>query len=436
MRIKDHLNKITWSFSDKAVMIAFGLFLFVQLKFISPEQYAFYLLLIVLNNWIFVIADGFALQGVIQFGGRSSEKGKVNLMALLTLLGISLGAALFFFFSRNIIADFFSEPAYATALFYLPLTVIVTIPKNFIIKTLYRDFKYSKIFWINLSYFSSQAVLSLYYIIETGGLSAEKMINVFIAGGLSSALVSIILVAGSLRFSLNGGVKFKEFLGFGSIISVQYFFQSIAKNLDIYVVEYFFGLGVVGVYGAAKQMFRSFEEASYAAHGLVYPAAVKLIAGDNRSAGLVSLLSKSISAMMIMFIFIAIVLNMGLTEFVLNVFGIEKFYSAVGHFNILVIGGLFLPFLLINPVLNAMKKYKSVLRIVIISSLLSLCTLVLISYLGQVEYIAVGMLSYYLILGILSFVVIRKEIGFGFKELVHGFWDAANFIKSKLIKQK
>jgi O-antigen/teichoic acid export membrane protein len=435
MRIKDHLDKITWSFADKAVMIAFGLFLFVQLRFIEVEQYAFYLLLIVLNNWIFAIADGFALQGVIQFGGISEQKARVNFMALSTLVGISLGTALLFFSFRFLIADFFSQPAYAQALAFLPLTVIATIPKNFIIKTLYRDFKYRQIFWVNFSYFSSQVIFSLYYIFETGGLDAEKMINIFIAGGIVSALVAIIFVSKTLRFSRKGDISFKEFLGFGFNISVQYIFQSSAKNLDFYVVEYFFGLGVGGIYGAAKQMFRSFEEASYAAHGLVYPAAVKLISNDDKE-GLRSLLSKSISAMMIMFVTIAIVLNLGLTEFVLNLFGIEKFYSSIEHFNLLVIGGLFLPLLLIGPVLNAMKKYTSVLIIIIISFLTSLTILAIISYFGLVYYIAGGMVSYYLILGILSFAIVRKEIGFEIKDLFRGFSDGYNFIKSIITKKK
>ena len=435
MRIKDHLDKISWSFADKAVMIAFGLFLFVQLRFIEVEQYAFYLLLIVLNNWIFAIADGFALQGVIQFGGESSQKARVNFMALSMLIGISLGAAFLFFIARFLIADFFSQPAYGEALAFLPLTVIATIPKNFIIKTLYRDFRYNKIFWVNFSYFSSQVILSLYYIFETGGLDAQKMINIFIVGGLVSALVAIISVSRTLKISKKGDISFKEFLGFGMNISVQYIFQSSSRNLDFYIVEYFFGLGVGGVYGAAKQMFRSFEEASYAAHGLVYPAAVKLITNDDKE-GLRSLLSKSISAMMIMFVVIAIILNLGLTDFVLNLFKIEKFYSAVGHFNFLVIGGLFLPLLLINPVLNAMKKHTSVLFIIIISSLASMVILAIISYFGQVNYIAGGMVSYYLILGILSFTIVRKEIGLGIKDLFCGFGDGYNFIKSIITKNK
>lgn len=426
MKIKDHIGKITWSFSDKVMMVLFGLFTLFQLKYLDPSEYAFYAALLNINNWILMATDGFALQGLIQYGHKNKEE--VNKLALGTSLIFSLVLAIVFFLFRDILAEMADSESYKLSLAYLPLSVLLTIPKNYVTKIFYRELKFDSVFYLNLVFFGSQVLATIYYIINFNALNFEYMLEIYIFGSGISAIAAVLMSYKYLKFSSLKELSIKKYLSFGLTVSQQSILHSIPKVYDLFIVSHFFGPSGAGVYQSAKTLYRTFDEASSAAHGLIYPAAVKLIAFKDKTQ-LVSMLSKAISMMLLLFVFLIIILNLGLTDYIINAFALTKYLGAINIFNLLILSGIFLPFVLITPVLNAMEKHKVVLKFVFISVIISLVIFIFIGMNFSLEYMAFGLISYNMVLGILSFIYLRKEIDFPISILFRSISDIKNFIK-------
>lgn len=67
-RIQDHLPKLSWVAADKLLFVLYGGIAILQIRALPPAEYGLYALLVSIQTWIFVVADGLLLQGVIQFG--------------------------------------------------------------------------------------------------------------------------------------------------------------------------------------------------------------------------------------------------------------------------------------------------------------------------------------------------------------------------------
>lgn len=409
-------------------MILFGLFTLFQLKYLMPSEYAFYAALLNINNWILMATDGFALQGLIQFGQKN--KGAVNKVGLQVAFVFSILLSLVIFFAKDLFAYIADSQSYSNALMYLPLSVILTIPKNYVIKIFYRELKFNLVFYLNLIFFGVQVLATFYYINTYNTLNFEYMLYIYLFGALISGVFSVLLSFKYLNFKSEEKISLKEYLSFGLTVSQQSILHSIPKVYDLFIVSHFFGPVGAGIYQSAKTLFRAFDEATSAAHGLIYPVAVKLIAYKDNE-GLRSMLTKAISMILIIFIFLIVVLNLGLTEWIINGFGLDKYVPAISIFNILIFAALCTPLVLITPVMNAMNYHKKVLKYVLISVVLSVITFFIIGRYSSLEYMGLGLLVYNLVLGALAYVFIKDKIGMKFSDLFRGFSDIFNYFKKK-----
>ena len=409
-------------------MILFGLFTLFQLKYLMPSEYAFYAALLNINNWILMATDGFALQGLIQFGQKN--KGAVNKVGLQVAFVFSILLSLVMFFAKDLFAYIADSQSYSNALMYLPLSVILTIPKNYVIKIFYRELKFNLVFYLNLIFFGVQVLATFYYINTYNTLNFEYMLYIYLFGALISGVFSVLLSFKYLDFRSEGKISLKEYLSFGLTVSQQSILHSIPKVYDLFIVSHFFGPVGAGIYQSAKTLFRAFDEATSAAHGLIYPVAVKLIAYKDNE-GLRSMLTKAISMILIIFIFLIVVLNLGLTEWIINGFGLVKYVPAISIFNILIFAALCTPLVLITPVMNAMNYHKKVLKYVLISVVLSVLTFFIIGRYSSLEYMGLGLFVYNLVLGALAYVFIKDKIGMKFSDLFRGFSDIFNYFKKK-----
>lgn len=426
MKIKDHIDKISWSFLDKLVMILFGLFTLFQLRYLLPSEYAFYAALLNINNWILMATDGFALQGLIQFGHKNKEQ--VNKVGLITAFVFSLALSLIIFIAKDLFAYLADSDSYSTALAYLPLSVLLTIPKNYIIKIFYRELKFNLVFYLNLIFFGTQVIATFYFIELYNILNFEYMLYIYISGALVSGVIALIMSIKYLKFSREEKISIKNYISFGFTVSQQSILHSIPKVYDLFIVSHFFGPAGAGVYQSAKTLYRSFDEAASAAHGLIYPAAVKLIAYKD-NLGLKSMLTKAVSMMLVVFIILILLLNFGFTDIIINGFGLDKYIDAINIFNIMILSAIFVPLVLITPVMNAMEYHKKVLKYVLISVVLSILGFVLLGQNLSLEYMGLGLFIYNFVLGILSYLFIKNKLEINFKDLFRAIGDVKNYIK-------
>jgi O-antigen/teichoic acid export membrane protein len=75
---------------------------------------------------------------------------------------------------------------------------------------------------------------------------------------------------------------------------------TIPRVLDVYLIQYFFGIYVVGLYAPAKTIFRFVEDLIQAIYTTIYAPVVKCFA-NNDIIGVNSIISKSISLLVLFF---------------------------------------------------------------------------------------------------------------------------------------
>jgi O-antigen/teichoic acid export membrane protein len=345
LKIQEHIDKISWTFADKGIYVLFGFFTIIfHISYLSPEDYGLFTHLNNLNIWILVISDGFALMNIIQFGAKEENRGKVNLIALLIHLTLTLGISLILYALSGFISDIFSEPRMKEVMAYLPILVLFNVPRTYCMKFIYRDRKFKKLFILDSMLFGSMMIVTLVLVFSMSYLTLSDMIIIYFAGTFLASLSAIILTRKELVFSTKGDIKASDLIRFGIPLTLYNTLHSIPRNMDYFVVQYFFSTATVGIYSSAKQLFRFFEEAIIAANSMIYPVAVfqlerKDIKGFN------DLITKSISFTFFTFLALIIVFELGFANIVIDILLPEKYSLALGHFKILIFGAVFFPFL-------------------------------------------------------------------------------------------
>ena len=434
MNIQEHIDKISWTFADKGLFVLFGFFTLFQIGYLTPSDYGLFVLLNSLNIWILILSDSF-LMNIIQFGAIKEDRKKVNLIALVIHLVITLGVSLLIFSLKHPLSELFTEPRFIYVASYLPLLVLLNVPRTYCLKFIFRDRIFKNLFIIDIFLFGSMVLATLLIIYLNNTLTFTDMVYIYFSGNFISSVASVILTRKSLRFSRKGNITIKTLLKFGLPLSLYNSLHSLPRNLDIFIVQYFFSIAAVGVYAYAKTLFRFFEEIIMAANSIIYPVAVRLI-NDKNKKSLNDIMTKSISFMLIFFLLLVISFELGLGELVINIFLPAKYALAIGHFNLLIISSIALPFLLLGSVITASGKPYIVLNFVFISIIVWIISFSIIGVIGDPSWIPIPMILYLFTLGTLCFVYAIKKFDFKTFQLLRAFNDSRSFIHSFIERKK
>jgi hypothetical protein len=95
----------------------------------------------------------------------------------------------------------------------------------------------------------------------------------------------------------------------------------------------------------------------------------------------------------------------------------------------MIVGALFMPFQLGISVLIAENKLHTVSIYILISALASLSVMFCVGFLRHQQLIPLGIVTYYVLLGSLSYFYIRKQYQYKINHLLRGFKDMYNFFK-------
>jgi len=429
MRLKEHLDKVTWSVADKMLFVGYGVVTIFQFNAMKPEEMGLFALLITILNWIFIISDAFALQNLIQFGTRKSDRTKLNLIVTIVHITITLGCSLMLLLFGEELAYFFKESRLIEVTEYLVILTIFNIPRTYAIKIFYRDIKMNFLFISNAIYFGTMTVLTFYNILIIKHLDFKSLSLLNIIGMGISAVFSIILIRKDLSWSFKGDIKFREIVDFSIPYTITSALHLMPRQLDIYIIQYFFQTKVVGIYYLAKNLFRAFEEIVNAANGLIYPAAVRQIA-KNDYKSLFDMTTKSISYILFFNLCSIIVLNLGLTELFINWFLPEKYYMAIPMFNLLSFVALGLPVTILGSVLIAFNKPKTTVKIMVSALILWFVAFYFVGINHNPNLIPLSHVVYYFVLSILMFMTTKKLINL---RIIHIF-RFVNDIRSLLKK--
>lgn len=436
MRLAQHIGKVSWAMGDKFLFIIYGLIVFVQISIMQSEkEVGLYGLLTSTANYIFVIADAFALQGLIQFGALKENRPQVDLIATLLFLAIALVGSMLVFLFSGVISHWLGEPAFNDLAAWLPLISVLAFPKYFAIKFLYRDYKFRDVFLINFAYFGTFTFVTIYYYFFNQTIFFSDMVYLYLAGTGAGSLVATAVIFRDVRFAFFSKSELVKYVKFGFPMSIVHTISSFPKVIDQYILGAVFNTSTVGVYFSAKTLFRVFDEASNASYGLVYPGTVKLLAIDDRE-GIRRLFTKAVSFLFMTFFVLVIALNLGLTKFIIDLLLPERFLLAVNQFNILSFNALGLPFVMIGIIIVARNEVYKYIYYNVVAIVASLAAYFVIAQFRSPDIISLGLTTYTYTLGILSFYYIKRHYGFPIKDVFRAFTDTINFLKQILNKNR
>ncbi len=430
MRVQDYVGKISWTAADKVLFVLYGFVALLQYRAIPPAELGLTSELVGLQTWIFILSDGAALQSLIQFGYDRERRPQVNAAALLFQCIIVLGLSLITAALSTPLSYLFQESRFSLVALWLPVYCLLTIPRAYCLKILLRDTQMKQVFWVNFFWFASMIGLTLWMLAHNTLRSFDDMVFINCTGMATSSVAAIVISRKLLRFSWNQLRSSSEFLRFGS---VQVFIGAITnaiRQLDIFILQFFFhDLGVVGIYTAAKTLYRVFETGMDALFSLLYPSAIRLLP-DGKKQEFSVILSKAVSYLFLSYVFIIGFMELGGTSLIVRVLG-GKYLLVTGQFNLMALAALFVPFYPLSAALLAMNRNALLLRYVIVASLCGLLVFCLSGLSGQSSIFALGVIIYNAVLSILLILYVQRELAVRPLDYLRALPDALRFLKSR-----
>ncbi|MBM4178205.1 MAG: hypothetical protein FJ211_02590 [Ignavibacteria bacterium] len=418
MKLSEHLGKISWSLADKLLYVGYGFVQFMQINALhagnagnlklATTTYGIFTLVVTLNTWITMVADGSALAGIIQFGVRREDRKRVNMLAVTIYAVIVLLSSVFFYSTASIIEHSFGIQDFTVVATWLPIYLVVTMPRMVCMKLLLRDMGMSKIFFADLVWFGVRTLMTIMAMNDNALVNLEDILMIDLVGMASCSVVMMLLTLKELEFSWTGGMSLGTYLRYGVPLSLAGALSTAPRMLDVYIIAAFFGVGVVGIYNPAKNLYRIFEQAYDAVVTLLYPAAVRMFS-QNRMSDLQILITKVISFTLLPTAVAVVALESGLGAFLIN-FLLPKYNAVVGHFNVLTIAALAMPFGLMAGIIQAMGRSSALVLYSAISVASSFLVLTVIGYANKLEWIGLGLVTYTVVSGALYMNHVRREI--------------------------
>ncbi len=433
MKAQDHIGLISWSLLDKGLFLLYGFVMIIVMNYTAPKEFGLFSLLIALHTWIFTVSDSFALQSLIQFGMNKETRYKVNLISLIIHVSLTMTVSLLIYIFRDGLASLFQEERIKEIGAFLPLLSLAFIPRSYCQKIIYRIQNMKFLFFVNLIFFGSITALIFNRISQVHVLQFSDLSIFYLVGSGLSSLIAVILIRKELKFEKNASFKLSKFFQFGWQMTTTSLLFTLPRQLDVLFLKLFFSLETVGLYSAAKNIFRVFDEAMSAISGLIYPSAVRQINNQNRNA-LVDLLSKSSSFMFFAFGLLIVLLTCGLSNVMFTYLLPQRYLMSQNYFNILLIGALFLPFTFIYSVMVALDKLKKIILVSFIGNIIFFFSIYIIGSTNNINWTPIPLIIYYAYLGFTGALLSYKLLNITPKMMFRAYFDIKNYLQSSLKK--
>lgn len=427
MKVTAHLGAISWSMADKLMYVGYGFVQFLQIAALPKEVYGVFTLLVALNTWIMMVSDGSALAGVIQFGVDVEDRPRTNMLAMIIHTIVVMGSSGLMFLLSEPLTDLFHVREFALVAQWLPLYCLLTLPRMFCLKILYRDMRMRDLFVADVVWFGVRTSMTILAISNGQLKTFEDILLIDLAGMAASSLVAMLMTRKDLVFSRLGKMNLRTYLGYGVPLAAATALNTAPRLLDVYVIAAFFDVGVVGVYNPAKNLYRIFEQGFDAVTTLMYPAAVRMHA-QQRTQDLQTLVTKAVSFTLLPIIVIVAVLELGASNLIIT-FLKPEYAAAVGHFDVLTLSALIMPFGLLGSIILATGQSASILKYSAIGVGSSFAVLFLVGYLGQAHLIGLGLVANTLVVSVLYTVHVQRYLHLPLSAFSRVLPDARNMLR-------
>jgi O-antigen/teichoic acid export membrane protein len=431
MKIQQYLAKLSWTGADKLLYIGYGFINLAQIKVLPTQEFAYYALLNALYLFIVSFSDISILQLIIRFGHDSTLRGWANRTAIFWHCTVVFGMSACFVIFRNPLAVLLHEPEFSRIILYMPLLCFAATPRMIALKFLYRDTQPKLLFIVNAVWFGTMTCLTFWLLMTHLLQSFWEMFWIACIGLTASSIIAVWFTRKQFILAINQRIAKKDVVRFIGYQGMTSFTSNSIKQLDIYLVQFFFGSVIVGIYQSAKTLFRFVEAIFDGINGLLYPGVVRLC-HEKRQEELRVLLSKVVSFTLFIMLGGFTLSFFGGARYCIGLVLSFQYQSASGYFTILMIGAICMAFSLMTSVMAALDELRKLFVYMIFAGLAGFVTLLCIGLLHRTELVPLGFVVYHAVLGALSFNFIRQKMRIPIRSLIRALPDTYNFIRSRI----
>lgn len=438
MEFGKHIGKGLWGFADKMLAVIYGLgFIFLVIRVLPEHEYGSFVIIQAIFTLITAVGTSFALQPLIKFASETDDYGQIITSSFFLHIGFLTLASILIIAIREPLALLFdsTNASYLSSLFlWVPLLIVASFIKSFLVSLLQTRFQVAKIFWIDSVFFLGSIIL--FFLADKFSLlrTARDVIFITLSTQILSTIFSFILSFKLLKFSRTiSKDSFSKIFNFGKYSFASSVSFSLYAQLDIFLLSTIGGVVQVAIYSAAKIFIRIFDVFNQVIQLFIVPASSKLFS-KNDFKSLQVLIEKSIlfSTLALLPIFLLLVFG---ADFLIDIFYKGRYAEAGTPLRIFGILALLTPWYSVLPsILVGIGKVKEGLFIswiFIISSLVLF--LVFIPLLGA-SGAAITLVIASIILSFSSAIAVNKSIKIRIKQMVSRTGDIKEFIKHKMIK--
>ncbi|MBU3741639.1 MAG: hypothetical protein FGM24_05065 [Candidatus Kapabacteria bacterium] len=283
--------------------------------------------------------------------------------------------------------------------------------------------------WLPLALMFALAALTLWMLAHGTLSSFEDIVLIDFSGMAASSVTAIILTRKDLVFGWKGRITLREYLNFGVPLAIGTGLYSTPRQLDVFLIGSYFGVAAVGLYNPAKNLYRLFEQAFDAVFTLLHPAAVRLTA-QGRHEELRTMVTKAISFTFLPVIVAVVVLESGASELIVPLLG-AKYAAAVGHFNVLTLSALAMPFTMMSAVMVAFGHSRAIVNYTAFGLIVTIITLVTVGQAGLEQYVGLGLVVNTALVGFLCVRHVQRELDFPWSQLIRAVADVRNHLSTR-----
>lgn len=360
---------------------------------------------------------------------------KVNLVALFNLIALTMIISLIVFLLQDYLIILFNETNFDKIAQLTPLLSLSFIPRTLALKLMYRDRNMKKVFLINLFFFGTIASLIFYSLYSTIHLNFTSLSTYYIIGAIASSVIGILVTYPQLIFSFNGHISLRELYSFSWKITYNNILHTVPKQIDIFIIKLFFTTEIVGLYAAAKSLYRLFDEAINATYGLLYPTAVKYIR-INDYVSVNALINKSISFIFWFFTFSSLFIISPVGIIVLSWIFPENYIQSLSYLKLMVMVTPLLSFIVFYSIITAEGKLQYLFKGVIAANVGFFVVILTICYTNSVSLLPMGLVAFFGIFGAMGLYFGITKYDYKLRYLLVAFPDTINFIKKILKSSK
>ena len=336
-----------YSMMQKLAVLVFGLLGFMMLaRLFTPQELGVWGLFLIISGIVETSRNAFIRNGYILFSNTYAEDQQpaIRFAALLTNIIFTVFMILLFMLCAGAIESLLNAPWLATILYYYCITLLVLVPFSQVEIFLTARMDFRAIFWMYIARNGIFFLAIAGYFISGYELSLPTLSLIFTACAVLGTVAGAFFFreVASLKNTWNKTV-FLKFVHYGKFIWGNNICSLVFRNTDSFLTAYYISAAASAFYSSCTRITNFADMPSQVLGDLMFPKAAQVMKQGNMEE-IKGLFEKTVAATLTFTLpVVAIVLLF--PKWILLVIAGSQYVAAAPILQIIILYGLFLPFI-------------------------------------------------------------------------------------------